>query len=163
MTRLRLVDAFRQRLRELGYVESRNISIEVRSVAQPEQFREVAAELVGLEWMSLSLRGPRPHGLRRRYEHDPNCHGKCGRRRQRRVREVPAPTGRGLTGQSFLGSAIGIKGLDLITGMLPACTAYRSTLQPGDCHRARRLTRCVPRRSPKAWRLSELTFAERMI
>ena len=43
------VDAFRQRLRELGYVDGRNIAIEVRyAVAHPEPFRGLAAELVGL-------------------------------------------------------------------------------------------------------------------
>jgi putative ABC transport system substrate-binding protein len=42
------VDAFRQRLRELGYVEGRNVAIEVRAVEQAERFRELAAELVGL-------------------------------------------------------------------------------------------------------------------
>jgi len=42
------VDTFRQRLRELGYVEGRNIAIEVRyAVAQTERSRG-AAELVGL-------------------------------------------------------------------------------------------------------------------
>jgi putative ABC transport system substrate-binding protein len=43
------VDAFRQRLRELGYAEGRNIAIEVRHVvAQPERVRGLAVELVGL-------------------------------------------------------------------------------------------------------------------
>jgi putative tryptophan/tyrosine transport system substrate-binding protein len=43
------LDAFRQRLRELGYVEGRNIAIEIRyAVAHPERFRGLAAELVGL-------------------------------------------------------------------------------------------------------------------
>jgi len=38
----------RQRLRELGYAQGRNVAIEVRAVAQPERFRKVAAELVAL-------------------------------------------------------------------------------------------------------------------
>ena len=43
------VDAFRERLRDLGYVEGRNIAIEVRSAGgQPERLRHVAAELVAL-------------------------------------------------------------------------------------------------------------------
>src|SRR3989442_9351448 len=43
------LDAFRQRLRELGYVEGQNIAIEVRyTEAQPERLRRQAAELVGL-------------------------------------------------------------------------------------------------------------------
>ena len=43
------VDAFRQRLRELGYLEGRNLAIEVRHAAtQSAGFRTHAAELVGL-------------------------------------------------------------------------------------------------------------------
>ena len=43
------VDAFRQRLRELGYAEGRNVAIDVRyESAQPERLRTFAAELVGL-------------------------------------------------------------------------------------------------------------------
>ena len=42
-------DAFRQRLRELGYAEGRNVTIEVRyAMAEPERFRGLVAELVGL-------------------------------------------------------------------------------------------------------------------
>ena len=43
------VEVFRERLRELGYVEGRNIAMEIRyAMDQPERFRHLAAELVGL-------------------------------------------------------------------------------------------------------------------
>ena len=45
-----LPEAFRQRLRDLGYVEGRNVVIEYRSAdGKPERFAALAAELVALE------------------------------------------------------------------------------------------------------------------
>src|ERR1700693_219556 len=44
------LDAFRQGLRELGYVERQNYAIEYRSAnGQPERFPDLAAELVRLK------------------------------------------------------------------------------------------------------------------
>ena len=44
------VDAFRQGLRDLGYVEGRNIAIEYRwADGKVERSRDIAAELVGLK------------------------------------------------------------------------------------------------------------------
>jgi putative ABC transport system substrate-binding protein len=46
----RMIDAFVQRLKELGYVEGKNIAIEYRFAdRKPERWPEVAAELVGLK------------------------------------------------------------------------------------------------------------------
>ena len=46
----RLFDAFRQRMRELGYTEARNLVIEVRSAeGNSEQLQVLAAELVTLK------------------------------------------------------------------------------------------------------------------
>jgi putative ABC transport system substrate-binding protein len=45
-----LTEAFRQGLRDLGYVEGRNLVIECRSAeGRPEQFPALAAELVALK------------------------------------------------------------------------------------------------------------------
>ena len=44
-----LVDAFKQGLRELGYVEGRNIVVEHRAPEGPEQLPQLAAELVRLK------------------------------------------------------------------------------------------------------------------
>ena len=45
-----LLDAFRQGLRELGYVEGQNVALEYRYAdAQPERLRDLAAELVHLK------------------------------------------------------------------------------------------------------------------
>ena len=47
--------AFRQRLRELGYVEGQNVALEIRSAeGRPERFPGLAAELVVSRLMSLS-------------------------------------------------------------------------------------------------------------
>jgi putative ABC transport system substrate-binding protein len=44
------IEAFRQGLRELGYVEGQNIAIEPRySAGRDERLRDLAAELVGLK------------------------------------------------------------------------------------------------------------------
>ena len=40
-------EAFRQGLEQHGWVEGRNVVIEIRAVVETERFREVAAELVG--------------------------------------------------------------------------------------------------------------------
>ncbi len=45
----RLLEAFRQGLRELGWVEGRNIVIEPRWAERPERFVELAAELIARE------------------------------------------------------------------------------------------------------------------
>jgi putative ABC transport system substrate-binding protein len=52
------LDAFRQGLRELGYVERQNYAIEYRSAdGRPEQFPDLAAELVRLKVDLILTRG----------------------------------------------------------------------------------------------------------
>ena len=52
------LDAFRQGLRELGYVEGQNLVIEYRSAdGQPERFPGLATELVGLKVDLIVTRG----------------------------------------------------------------------------------------------------------
>ena len=44
------IGAFRQRLRELGYIEGKNVVLEIRGgEAKPDQLSDLAAELVGLK------------------------------------------------------------------------------------------------------------------
>ena len=52
------LSAFRQRLRELGYVEGQNLLIEYRSAdGRPERFADLAIELVGLKVDVIVTRG----------------------------------------------------------------------------------------------------------
>jgi putative ABC transport system substrate-binding protein len=126
------VDAFRQRLRELGYVEGRNVAIEVRyAVAQPERFRGQAVELVGLgvdvivASNTLATRAAKDErstipivmvtvgdavgaGL---------------------VRSLSRPGGN-ITGHSFLGPELALKGFDLLTEALPRATRLAVLFNP---------------------------------
>ncbi len=53
------VEAFRQRLRELGYVEGKNIFIEYRyAEGKPERLPDLAAELVRLKVDVIVATGP---------------------------------------------------------------------------------------------------------
>jgi putative tryptophan/tyrosine transport system substrate-binding protein len=55
------LDAFRQGLRELGYVEGKNIVIELRAAeAKPDQLPALAAELVRLKVDVIVTGGPLP-------------------------------------------------------------------------------------------------------
>jgi putative ABC transport system substrate-binding protein len=125
------VDVFRQRLRELGYVESRNISIEVRSVAQPERFREVAAELAGLGVDVIVASGTATtRAAKEATSTIPIVMVSVGDAVSAGfVKSLPRPGGN-ITGQSFLGSAIGIKGLDLITAVLPRARRIAALYSP---------------------------------
>src|SRR6516162_7635306 len=52
------MNAFRERLRELGYVEGRNLVIDYRSAeGQPDRFPALASELVGLKADLITTRG----------------------------------------------------------------------------------------------------------
>jgi len=58
-----LPEAFRQGLRDLGYVEGRNVVIEYRETeGKPERFPALAAELVALK-VDVILAGGTPHAL----------------------------------------------------------------------------------------------------
>src|SRR2546430_12168689 len=58
-----LIEAFRQGLRDLGYVEGRNVVIEYRDAeGKPERFPSLAAELVALK-VDVILAGATPQAL----------------------------------------------------------------------------------------------------
>src|SRR5262249_35078129 len=57
----RLIDAFRQGLHDLGYVEGQNIVVELRSAeGRPDRFPVLAAELVALKLDVIVAGGARP-------------------------------------------------------------------------------------------------------
>ena len=51
-------EAFRQRLRELGYVEGRNVIFDFRHARSEDRFRELAAQLVGVGVQVIFAQGP---------------------------------------------------------------------------------------------------------
>lgn len=114
------VDAFRQRLGELGHAEGRNVALEVRAVAQPERFREMAAELVGLGVDVIVASGTATtRAAKEATTTIPIVMVSVGDAvAAGLVKSLPRPGGN-ITGQSFLGPDIGIKGLDLLMEALP--------------------------------------------
>jgi putative ABC transport system substrate-binding protein len=130
------VDAFRQRLRELGYAEGRNVAIEVRAAAQPERFRELAAELVGLRVDVIVASGTLTTRAAKEVTSTiPIVMVSVGDAvRAGFVQSLPRPGGN-ITGQSFMGPDIGLKGFDLLMAVLPrtkrVAALYSPEIQPG--------------------------------
>jgi putative tryptophan/tyrosine transport system substrate-binding protein len=126
------VDAFRQRLRELGYVEGRNIAIEVRyAVAQTERFRGQAAELVGLEVDVIVASGT----LATRAAKDetstiPIVMVAVGDAVGAGLVKSLSRPGGNITGHSFLGPELALKGFDLLTEAIPRATRFAVLFNP---------------------------------
>jgi putative tryptophan/tyrosine transport system substrate-binding protein len=125
------LDAFRQRLRELGYVEGRNIAIEIRyAVAHPERFRGLAAELVGLgvhvivASSTLATRAARDETST-----IPIVMVTVGDAVGAGVKSLSRPGGN-ITGHSFLGPELALKGFDLLTEALPRATRLAVLFNP---------------------------------
>jgi ABC-type uncharacterized transport system substrate-binding protein len=125
------LDAFRQRLRELGYVEGRNIAIEIRyAVAHPERFRGQAAELVGLgvhvivASSTLATRAARDETST-----IPIVMVTVGDAVGAGVKSLSRPGGN-ITGHSFLGPELALKGFDLLTEALPRATRLAVLFNP---------------------------------
>jgi len=125
------VDAFRQRMRELRYVEGRNVSIEVRTVAQPERFRGAAAELVGLGVEVIVSSGTATTRAAKEVTSTVpivmvNVGDAVG---AGFVRSLSRPDGN-ITGQSFMGPDIGLKGFDLLLAVAPATKRVGALFSP---------------------------------
>ena len=90
------IEAFRQGLRELGYVEGKNIVIEWRSAeGKLERLPELAAELVRLKVDVIVTGGPTANPCRQGSNyHDSHCHGAGYRSCWQRVRCQPGATWR---------------------------------------------------------------------
>lgn len=115
------MDAFRERLRELGYAEGRNITIESRFAAgQPGRLRDIASELVGLGVDVIVASGTLPTRAAREVTSTiPIVMVGVGDAvGAGLVKSLPRPGGN-ITGQSFLGSELAAKGLDVLTETFP--------------------------------------------
>ena len=90
------IEAFRQGLRELGYVEGKNIVIEWRSAeGKLDRLPALAAELVRLKVDVIVTAGPHANPCRQRSNfYDSHCHGAGSRSGWQWVRRQPGATGR---------------------------------------------------------------------
>jgi putative tryptophan/tyrosine transport system substrate-binding protein len=125
------VDAFRQRMRELGYAEGRNFAIEVRAAAQPERFRELAAELVGLGVDVIVASGTAATRAAKEVTSTiPIVMVSVGDAVESGlVKSLPRPGGN-ITGQSFMGREMALKGLDLLMEALPRAKRVAALYNP---------------------------------
>jgi ABC-type uncharacterized transport system substrate-binding protein len=128
-----LYDAFRQGLRQLGYVEGQNILIEYREAHNHiERFSSLAVELVNLN-IDLILAGNTPAALAARQATttipivvqvmgDPVRDGL--------VSSLSRPGGN-VTGLTFLGPELTVKRLQLLRDILPAISRVAVLWHPG--------------------------------
>jgi len=115
------IDVFRQRLRELGYVEGRNIAVEIRYPGDHvEGYREAAVELVALKVDVIVAAGTgATRAARQQTSTIPIVMvGVADALLAGFVKTLSRPGGNA-TGQSFLGAELHDKGFDLLTEALP--------------------------------------------
>ena len=132
------VDAFRQRLRELGYTEGRNVSIEVRYAdelrhagALPERYRSLVTELLGLRVDVVVV--PNTLGTRAAKASTgtvPIVMVSVGNAVGAGLVTSLAEPGGNVTGQSFMGSELVLKELDLLAEALPQAKRVAALFNP---------------------------------
>ncbi|HEU4366825.1 MAG TPA: ABC transporter substrate-binding protein [Methylomirabilota bacterium] len=132
-----LVEAFRQRLRELGYVEGRHIAIEVRyaddsrytAAQKPKRYRDLAAELVGLPVDIVVASGtPATRAAKEMTSTVPIVMVGVGDAvAARLVRSLAQPGG---TGQSFMGPEMVLKEFDLLAAAFPRAKRIAALFDP---------------------------------
>ncbi len=131
-TSVAVLDAFRERLRELGHAEGRNVTIESRFAAgQPERLRDLAAELVGLRVDVIVAAGTLPTRAAREVTSTlPIVMVGVGDAvGAGLVKSLPRPGGN-ITGQSFMGSELAAKGLDVLTEAVPRASRLAVLFNP---------------------------------
>ena len=125
------VDAFRQRLRELGYVEGRSVAIEVRYAVQPERARGLAAELVGLGvGVIVASSTLITRAVTQETVTIPIVMVSVGDAVGAGLVKSLSRPGGNITGHSFLGPELALKGFDLLTEALPRATRLAVLFDP---------------------------------
>ena len=128
-----VVDAFRQGLRELGYVEGMNILVEYRTAdGNIQRLPELVSELI----RSQRRRHRRAEHARcacstASHHHYPHCCAGYGRSCWRRPRLQPARPGGNITGLTFLGPELVPKRLALLKDALPLASRVAALWHPG--------------------------------
>ena len=118
------LDAFRQRLRELGHTEGRNIAIESRyAEAQSGRYPVLATEMIGLGVDVIVVSGTlAARAVKQVTSTIPIVMVSVGDAvAAGLVKSLPKPGGN-VTGQSFMGSELAVKGLDTLTDAFPRAT-----------------------------------------
>jgi putative ABC transport system substrate-binding protein len=117
-----MFDAFREGLRDLGYVEGRNLIIEARwGEGSNERLEQLAAELVRSNpQLIVTQGGPSTYPVLRAGPNMPIVFGFSGDPVEGKLVESFARPGRNLTGVSFLSLELVGKRMELLKEVLPA-------------------------------------------
>jgi putative ABC transport system substrate-binding protein len=128
-----LLDALRQGLRERGYVEGRNIIIEVRAAdGKVERFPRLASELVRLKLdLIVAANTPAARGVRQATSTVPIVVPIMGDPVGDSLVTTLAKPGGNITGSTFLGPELVPKRLQLLKEMLPQASRVAALLHPG--------------------------------
>jgi putative tryptophan/tyrosine transport system substrate-binding protein len=112
---------FQQRLQELGYRDDRNITIDVRyPKEQPDGYREVAAQLVALNVdVIVTANTGATRAAKQQTSTIPIVMVSVGDAVSAGFVTSLSRPGGNVTGQSFLGAELNLKGFDLLTTALP--------------------------------------------
>ncbi len=127
------VDAFRQGLRDLGYVEGQNIVIEYRyAEGKVERFSDLAAELVRLKPDVLVTGGsPGTRALRNATNTIPIIMAAIGDAVAAGFVQSLARPGGNITGLSFLDTELSVKRLELLKEALLSVSRVAVLRHPG--------------------------------
>ncbi len=128
-----LADAFRQGLRERGYVEGQNIVVEYRSAGgKAERLHDLASELVGLKVDVIVVGGAQlVHAVQQVTTTVPIVGTALFDPVEDGFATSLARPGRNITGLTFLGPELVPKRLELLKQMLPAASRIAGLWQPG--------------------------------
>jgi ABC-type uncharacterized transport system substrate-binding protein len=128
-----IVDAFRQGLRERGYVEGQNIAIEYRAAdGRIERFPELARELVGLNPdLIVASNTPAARAAKEATTTIPIVVPVMGDPVGDGLVTSLARPGGNITGMAFLGPELASKRLELLKQALPAISRIAALWHPG--------------------------------
>lgn len=115
------LNAFRERLREFGYVEGRNIAIDVRFPSDhPDAYRDAARELVALKVdVIVTANTGATRAAHQQTATVPIVMASVGNAVLAGFVKTLSQPGGNVTGQSFMGAELQLKGVDLLIEALP--------------------------------------------
>jgi putative tryptophan/tyrosine transport system substrate-binding protein len=128
------LEAFRQGLRDLGYIEGQNVVIEYRSAdGRPERFSELATELVGLKVDVIVTRGtPAVLAARRATETLPIVMAAIGEPLGHGIVTSLARPGGNVTGLSAFVTELTAKRVELLREIVPRLRRIAALLNMGN-------------------------------